>query len=121
MQDSSKDLNFIVHKGDVKDGTNADRKFNPNSDSPEIWLKQGDPNFYTSQAAAQGFVTIHYKRADNTYTDWGLHLWGDGLGTGVPTEWATPRPYDGVDDFGAYWNVPVSDATKPVNFIIELN
>ena len=119
LQDSSKDVNFIVHKGDMKDGTEADRKFNPNSNSPEIWLKQGDPNFYTSQAAAQGFVTIHYKRADNTYTDWGLHLWGDGLGTGVPTEWATPRPYDGVDDFGAYWNVPVSDATKPVNFIIH--
>lgn len=119
LQDSSKDVNFIVHKGDVKDGTDADRKFNPNSDSPEIWLKQGDPNFYTSQAAAQGFVTIHYQRADSTYTGWGLHLWGDGLGTGVPTEWATPRPYDGVDDFGAYWNVPISDATKPVNFIIH--
>ena len=119
LQDSSKDVNFIVHKGDVKDGTDADRKFNPNSNSPEIWLKQGDPNFYTSQAAAQGFVTIHYKRADNTYTGWGLHLWGDGLGAGVPTEWATPRPYDGVDDFGAYWNVPISDASKPVNFIIH--
>ncbi|MEZ4732567.1 MAG: pullulanase-type alpha-1,6-glucosidase [Caldilineaceae bacterium] len=119
LQDSSKDVNFIVHKGDVKDGTDADRNFNPNSDSPEIWLKQGDANFYTSQAAAQGFVTIHYQRTDNTYTGWGLHLWGDGLGEGVPTDWATPRPYDGVDDFGAYWNVPISDATKPVNFIIH--
>ncbi|MCE7983451.1 MAG: pullulanase-type alpha-1,6-glucosidase [Caldilinea sp. CFX5] len=119
LQDSSKDVNFIVHKGDVKDGTDADRKFNPNSNSPEIWLKQGDPTFYTTQAAAQGFVTIHYKRADNSYTGWGLHLWGDGLGAGVPTEWATPRPYDGVDDFGAYWNVPISDASKVVNFIIH--
>ena len=119
LQDSSKDVNFIVHKGDVKDGTDADRKFNPNSNSPEIWLKQGDANFYTSQAAAQGFVTVHYKRADNTYTGWGLHLWGDGLGAGVPTEWATPRPYDGVNDFGAYWNVPISDASKVVNFIIH--
>ncbi|MFZ4660370.1 MAG: pullulanase-type alpha-1,6-glucosidase, partial [Caldilineaceae bacterium] len=119
LQDSSKDVNFIVHKGDVKDGTDADRKFNPNSNSPEIWLKQGDANFYTSQAAAQGFVTIHYKRSDNTYTGWGLHLWGDGLGASVPTEWATPRPYDGVNDFGAYWNVPISDASKVVNFIIH--
>lgn len=119
LLDSSKDVNFIVHKGDLKDGTDADRKFNPNSDSPEIWLKQDDPSFYTSQAAAQGYVTIHYNRPDATYTGWGLHLWGDGLADGVGTDWATPRPADGVDDFGAYWNVPIKDASLPVNFIIH--
>jgi pullulanase-type alpha-1,6-glucosidase len=119
LQDATKDVNFIVHRGDVKDGTDQDRKFNPASDGPEIWLKQGDPNFYTSQAAAQGYVTIHYSRPDGVYTGWGLHLWGDGLADGVGTEWATPRPFDGIDDFGAYWNVPIKDATLPVNFIIH--
>ena len=43
-------------------------KFNPTTDSPEIWLKQDDPNFYTSRAAAQGYVTIHYHRPDGVYT-----------------------------------------------------
>jgi pullulanase-type alpha-1,6-glucosidase len=119
LQDSSKDVNFIVHKGDAKDGTIADRKFNPNSNSPEIWLKQDDANFYTSRAAAQGYVTIHYHRPDGLYDGWGLHLWGDGLGDGVGTTWDNPRPFDALDDFGAYWNVPINNATKPVNFIIH--
>ncbi len=64
LQDSSKDVNFIVHGGDNKDGTQADRSFNPASDGPEIWVRQEDGDFYTSQAAAQGFVTIHYQRPD---------------------------------------------------------
>ncbi|MDQ3248355.1 MAG: alpha-amylase family glycosyl hydrolase, partial [Chloroflexota bacterium] len=119
LQDAGKDVNFIVHRGDTKDGTDADRNFNPATDSPEIWLKQGDGNFYTSQAAAQGFVTVHYHRPDGVYDGWGLHLWGDAIADGVATEWPSPRPYDGVDDFGAYWNVPIKDATKPVNFIIH--
>ena len=119
LQDSSMDVNFIVHHGDAKDGTDADRKFNPNRDGPEIWLKQDDPNFYTSRAAAQGYVTIHYQRPDGVYDDWGLHLWGDGLGDGVGTTWDTPRPSDGIDDYGAYWDVPINDASQLVNFIIH--
>jgi pullulanase-type alpha-1,6-glucosidase len=119
LQDATKDVNFIVHRGDTKDGTDQDRKFNPATDGPQIWLKQGDPKFYTSQAAAQGYVTIHYNRPDGVYTGWGLHLWGDAIGEGVGTEWANPRPFDGIDEFGAYWNVPIKDATKPVNFIIH--
>ena len=118
LADSSKDVNFIVHKGDDKDTPN-DRKFNPAADSPEIWLKQGDANFYTSQAAAQGYATVHYNRPDGDYAGWGLHLWGDAIADGVGTDWASPRPYDGIDTFGAYWNVPIKDATKPINFIIH--
>ena len=49
-------------------------------------------------------MTIHYRRADGAYDGWGLHLWGDGIAAG---RWAprgpSPRPYDGIDDFGAFW------------------
>jgi len=119
LTDATKDINFIVHRGDTKDGTDADRKFNPASGGPEIWLKQDDPNVYTSQAAAQGLVTIHYNRPDGQYTGWGLHLWGDAIADGVGTDWASPRPSDGIDGFGAYWTVPIKDASKPVNFVIH--
>ncbi len=111
-------VGFIVHRGDTKDGTDADRFFDP-SKTPQIWLRQGDPTIHTSQAAAQGFATVHYQRPDGQYDGWGLHLWGDAIADGVGTEWASPRPRDGVDEFGAYWNVPLEDATKPVNFIIH--
>ena len=119
LADSSKDVNFIVHRGDTKDGTQADRKFNPGTDGPEIWLKQDDGEFYTSQAAAQGFVTIHYQRADGQYDGWGLHLWGEAIDPSEATEWTTPKAADGVDDFGAYWTVDIINADLPVNFIIH--
>ena len=115
---NANNVGFIVHRGDTKDGTNDDRFFNPGQ-TPEIWLKNDDATTYTSQAAAQGYVTIHYNRPDATYDGWGLHLWGDAIADGVGTDWANPRPYDGIDDFGAYWQVPIKATDVPVNFIIH--
>jgi pullulanase/glycogen debranching enzyme len=124
----AQNVGFIVHRGDTKDGTDADRFFNPSTDGPEIWLKGNDPNFYTSQAEAQGFVTIRYHRPDGDYGDptspdfndfWGLHLWGDAIDPSEGTGWTTPKPFDGVDDYGAFWNILIADATQPVNFIIH--
>ena len=123
---NASEVGFIVHRGDVKDGTDADRFFNP-SITPEIWLRQDDANTYASQAEAQGYVTIRYHRDDGDYgtpgpdytTFWGLHLWGDAIADGVGTDWTSPRPFDGIDDFGAYWNVPIKAVDLPVNFIIH--
>jgi pullulanase-type alpha-1,6-glucosidase len=96
----------------------ADRFVDP-SKQAEVWLRPGDATVYPSRAAATGSVTVHYGRPDGRYAGWGLHLWGDGLAPGVPTEWAAPRQPDGTDEYGAYWNVPVADPTKPVNFIVH--
>jgi hypothetical protein len=89
------------------------------TDAPEIWLKQDDPNIYTSQAAAQGYITIHYNRPDSGYDGWGLHLWGEGIADDTATAWESPRSMDGTDDFGVYWNVPIVDVFQPLNFIIH--
>ncbi|MGD8586585.1 MAG: alpha-amylase family glycosyl hydrolase, partial [Chloroflexota bacterium] len=123
---TASNVGFIVHRGDTKDGTTADRFFNPGV-TPEIWLRQDEPATYTSQAEAQGYVTIRYHRDDDDYgtpsadynTFWGLHLWGDAIADGVGTDWASPRPFDGIDDYGAYWNVPIKAVDVPVNFIIH--
>ena len=114
----AQNVGFIVHRGDTKDGTQADRFFNP-ALNPEIWLKADDATTYTSQAAAQGYATIHYHRPDGVYTGWGLHLWGDAIDPSEGTDWANPKPPTGIDDFGAYWNVQLVDETKPLNFIIH--
>ncbi len=111
---------------DVKDGTDADRFFNPAS-NPEIWLRQNDPGIYESQAAAQGYVTIRYHRDDGDYgtpspdynTFWGLHLWGDALDPAEATDWTAPKPPTGIDDYGAYWDIQIVDSSLPVNFIIH--
>jgi pullulanase-type alpha-1,6-glucosidase len=120
-------VGFIVHRGDTKDGTDADRFFDP-SITPEIWLRNDDAEIYASQAEAQDFVTIHYHRPDGDYGDpttgdfndfWGLHLWGDAIDPSEGTGWTSPKPFDGVDDYGAFWNVEIQDASQPVYFIIH--
>lgn len=123
----STEVNFIIHRGDLKDGTEADRQFNP-AVSPEIWTRQGDANAYTTQAEAQGYVTIHYHRPDGDYGDpssgdyndyWGLHLWGEAIDPSEGTDWTSPKPPTGFDDYGAYWEIAIQDVGHPVNFIVH--
>ena len=111
LQDAKQNVNFILHKGDDEGSWRfPGPQVQPGDRRPEIWLKQGDVTVYKSQAAAQGFVTIHYNRPDGIYDGWGLHLWGDAIADGVGTQWGSPRPYDGIDAFGVFWNVPIKDA-----------
>lgn len=119
LRDPAEEVGIVVHQGDTKDGTEEDRFFTPLTDGPEIWLKQGDPTLYTSQAAAQGYVTIHYQRDDGNYDGWGMHLWGEGIAAEVATEWESARPPDGTDEFGLYWQVPIVDVDQPLNFNVH--
>lgn len=63
-------------------------------------------------------ATVHYKRADGAYADWGLHLWGDAVTT--PTAvWENPQQRDGIDADGAFFHIALKDDTKAVNFIVH--
>jgi alpha-amylase len=64
-------------------------------------------------------AVVHYHRPAGDYDDWGLHLWGDAIADGVATTWDAPRQRDGVDTFGAVYQIPLKDDTKPVNFIMH--
>ncbi|WP_433360246.1 pullulanase-type alpha-1,6-glucosidase [Streptosporangium sp. CA-115845] len=116
LKPGASNVGIIAHRGDEKDG--GDRVVNPTRNG-EVWLAEGNAETHLSRAAAQGHTTIRYSRPDKNYDGWGLHLWGDGLADGVPTEWATPRPPDGTDSYGAFWKVPLKNASTPVNFIIH--
>ncbi|MFC3688618.1 pullulanase-type alpha-1,6-glucosidase [Aquipuribacter hungaricus] len=114
---ANQDIGFIaVDSAGNKKGTDADRFANP-SLTPEVWLRPDSAEVFTSEAAAQGFVTVHYQRPDGAYDGWGLHVWGDAPVTG--TEWTAPLPPTGVDEFGAYWDVPVDDVDAALNFIVH--
>jgi pullulanase-type alpha-1,6-glucosidase len=120
-------VEFIVHRGDTKDGTDADRSFEADI-TPEIWLQQDDGGEYFSQASSQGFATIRYHRPDEDYGDytsddfndfWGLHLWGDAIDPSEGTDWTSPKKADGIDDYGAFWTVQLQDPAAELNFIIH--
>ncbi|MGB0384249.1 MAG: pullulanase-type alpha-1,6-glucosidase [Ardenticatenaceae bacterium] len=132
LKDPTQDLNFIIHRGDTKDGTDEDRKFNPTTEGPQIWTKQGDGDHYTNQADGQGVVTIHYQRPGGDYGDytsddyndfWGLHLWTE---QGGLTDWTTPKKADGQDEYGVYFTIVLTeyeaalgDFDIPLNFIVH--
>jgi pullulanase-type alpha-1,6-glucosidase len=116
LKPGAANVGLIAHRGEEKDG--GDRTVDPARNS-EIWLVEGQDRVYTSRAAALGFATVRYHRPDGEYDGWGLHLWGDAIADGAGTDWASPRMPDGTDAAGVYWEVPLKDASAPVNFIIH--
>lgn len=63
------------------------------------------------------YVIFHYYRPGGDYDGWGLHVWGSADEPDVT--WATPKPFAGFDDFGAYVAVKVSDPTQQLGFIVH--
>ncbi|MGZ9194792.1 MAG: pullulanase-associated domain-containing protein, partial [Gemmatirosa sp.] len=66
-------------------------------------------------------ATVHYRRPAGDYADWGLHLWGDAIADSVTASVAWDKPFQrtGTDAFGAVYEIPLKDDTKPVNFIMH--
>lgn len=118
LADPSKPVNYIIHKGDEKDTAN-DRNFVP-ATIPVLWLQQGDEANYDSRAAATGHTIVHYQRPNNDYDGWGLHLWGAAIDPAEATDWLTPKPPTGFDDYGAYFEIALAFTSQPVNFIAHL-
>jgi len=61
---------------------------------------------HPDRAAAGHTAVLHYRRADNDYAGWGLHVW---TGAANPTEWTNPLPPAGFDAYGAVFRVPLVD------------
>ncbi len=69
---------FIVHPPGQNGDPGIDRvmKF---TDGGEFWLRSGDATVYRNNPLGSrpdiDTVRVHYKRFDNAYNQWGLHLW----------------------------------------------
>ena len=66
-------------------------------------------------------ATLRYHRPAGDYDGWGLHLWGDGIdpATLARVAWDRPLPPARVAGGWAEFDIPLTDDTKPVNFIIH--
>lgn len=118
LKPGAKNVGFVVvGKDGVKD-VDADRFFDP-SRNGEIWLRQGEATITTTPPAVTqdpNKVVIHYRRADDDYAGWGLHVW-DGAAT--PTDWASPLPPVRTDTFGAVFEVPLAAGATALNYILH--
>ncbi|MEV4351829.1 alpha-amylase family glycosyl hydrolase [Actinoplanes sp. NPDC049596] len=66
-------------------------------------------------------ATVHYQRPAGDYTGWGLHLWGDAVdpATLAQIAWDKPWPPTRIENGWATYEIPLTDDTKPVNFILH--
>jgi glycosidase len=67
-------------------------------------------------------ATLHYFRPAGDYTGWGLHMWGDAVDPSVLAQvsWDHPWPLTRISGAWADYDIPLTDDTKPVNFIMHL-
>jgi glycosidase len=72
-------------------------------------------------------AVLHYLRPAGDYGDppetgWGLHMWGDAVDPAVLAQiaWDKPWPRSAVEGGWARYDIPLTDDTKPVNFIMHL-
>jgi glycosidase len=77
---------------------------------------------------ATPYAVVHYARPAGDYGDhttgnfndfWGLHLWGNAIVPAEATDWTTPKPFLGEDEYGRFAFVELADDTQPVNFIVH--
>lgn len=76
-------------------------------------------NSWAVASQSNGTLRIHYYRAQNDYSGWGLHIWGDGIKLPRPITWKDPLPPTGVDEQGIYFDLRLQDPNRQVNFILH--
>ncbi|PPK66381.1 alpha-amylase family glycosyl hydrolase [Actinokineospora auranticolor] len=85
--------------------------------SARLWVREGDQAVYVSRAAADNRAVIHYSRPDGAYAGWTLYHWAGSLEPSP--SWQESRPPDGVDTFGVYWSVPLTQGAGGLSHIIH--
>ncbi|SCG64659.1 pullulanase-type alpha-1,6-glucosidase [Micromonospora inositola] len=124
LKPGAKSVGFlVVDKNGNKDVAN-DRTIDV-TQTGEVWVKQGDSALYPTRQAATGepdpavdqsTAVIHWRKADNNYDGWGLHLWD---GAANPTDWSSPLKPEKIDSFGAVFRVPLAAGATGLSYIIH--
>ena len=79
-----------------------------------------DTTVVAAPPGAAGVATLHYRRDDGDYADWGLHLWGDAIAEGVGTDVGQARARRRASTrSGRVFEIPLADAAASLNYIIH--
>jgi pullulanase len=130
------ELLYVLHNGEQKD-PGADQRVTLTGveGEMEIWQIQGSAQQHPSLAAAQAalekravqataqaggaaqVVRIHYRRSQEDYDNWGLHVWGQTAETAVT--WTQPLLPTGKDAYGLFWEVAMQPGATMLNYIVH--
>jgi len=103
-------LGFIVHRPGQAGDPGVDRTWQF-VEGDVFWLRSGDATVYRTNPLAAtpdiDTVRVHYRRYDNNYPHWGLHLW-DGSGIDVSRlpglalgDWGNPVALSAMPNYTA--------------------
>jgi len=105
------------------DGTKESITFNPFGGQPvyaysgSTVARTGTPGETGKPAAVPRNpqeVILFYRRDDDNYSGWGVHLFPQDPATGEWTTWPEPHPYEGVDPvWGAYFRIALPGKESP--------
>lgn len=122
----AKDVGIIVHNGGNKD-PGPDEHVNPSIQGDEFWqisnttgLMTMRPNTSSAKnpAIPAGVARVHYYRADGNFTGWTVYAFDDTTAdTGNYN--GGPIAVTGMDDYGAYYDVPLSSNPQNLGFIVH--
>ncbi|MFO7818730.1 MAG: type I pullulanase, partial [Halanaerobacter sp.] len=63
-------------------------------------------------------IRLHYIQDGNyNYLDWDLYVWGSGY-NGEKLRWGSGLEVSGIDEYGIYWDIPIS-AKEKISFIVH--
>ncbi|MDT0570129.1 pullulanase-type alpha-1,6-glucosidase [Streptomyces sp. DSM 3412] len=68
-------------------------------------------------ASSRDYAIVHYKRADDDYTDWRLYAWGD-IAEGEGTTWPDGHDFVGRDAYGAFAYVKLKPGASNVSYLV---
>ncbi|MEC0090338.1 pullulanase [Paenibacillus macquariensis] len=119
---SAKTIKVIVVKRVSGDKDGGDKNISiTTSATNEVWIKEGSDQVtpYEPVDIPANTVRVHYQRADNNYSPYGIWNWED---VAIPSDsWssgATPFPAGQVDKYGAYVDISLKDNAKKIGFFV---
>ncbi|GAA4577703.1 pullulanase-type alpha-1,6-glucosidase [Micromonospora coerulea] len=124
LKPGARSVGFLVVDSNGNKDVGNDRTIDV-TQTGEVWVKQGDGALYPTRQAATGepdpavdqsTAVIHWRKADNNYDGWGLHLWD---GAANPTDWGNPLKPEKIDSYGAVFRVPLAAGATGLNYIIH--
>ena len=123
---SAKDVGIIIHNGGNKD-PGPDEHVNPTTQGNEFWQVSYTTGLMTSRPKTSGakdpnipggIARVHYYRADNNFSGWTVYAFGDTTAD-TGNYGGGPIPVTGADDYGAYFDVPLTTNAQNLGFIVH--